>query len=114
MAVTYPTVEAWEYFVEHLDDIREVVADFAPRPWFPTIDGVLHDKSETHSIDEFDSAVVRRDAEKLFVIMNSAWLSAPEDREVYRIPGFSEMCNLLDFTVEGFVDEDRPYEEEDD
>jgi hypothetical protein len=60
-----------------------------------------------YDLAAFDAAVEARDVQRIVVIMESAWLRAPEDRGVYRIPGFTEMCNLLDGSVDGFLgDED--------
>lgn len=121
-----PTSEAWAYFILHQNDIREVVELFLPisrieipNTWV-TLEArgpVLREETgaeqrasiyapTTHTIAEFDSAAASRDVDSLFNIMNSAWLRAPEDREVYLIPGFIAMCNLLDETIPGLLGDD--------
>lgn len=116
---TYPTDEAWAYFTKHQDDIRAVCARFLPVPEFqvPNTRVAITDSSGTETVTDrraavalpvenliadFDAAVAARDSKKLTSIMNDAWLRAPESRSVYDIPGFTEMCNLLDCTVDGF------------
>lgn len=129
--MTIPTPEAWHYFTRHLADIRDVVSMFLPVPRMeiPNTRGPVPDDEHaarvwskmppqasgeqrgTRPIEvkftmiDFDKAVEMRDAPKLCEIMNSAWLRAPESRDVYQIPGFGEMCNLLDGTVDGFLPE---------
>lgn len=72
-------------------------------------------KLETsYTIEDFDKAVkilVFEEKEEirtkaaltLSSIMNRAWLGAPESTGVYRVPGFTEMCNLLDETIPGWL-----------
>lgn len=122
----YPTMEAWEFFLRNSDDIRNIVRKFCPRPEFeiPNTrisiqreDGKIIETNNratqilapAFSIDDFDKAIAEKDSAKLYQIMEDAWLRAPEDRRVYSIPGFAEMCNILDFTIEGFI-EDGPFE----
>lgn len=126
-----PTPEAWHYFTKHLADIRDAVSMFLPVPRMeiPNTRGPAPDDEYAvrvaskmppqapgeqrgtrplevrFTLADFDQAVENRDATKLCEIMNSAWLRAPESRDVYQIPGFSEMCNLLDGTVDGFLPE---------
>ncbi len=101
---TCPTDEAWNYFLVHHDDIRSCVENFLPIKQWQSMVGPFGGKTR-HSLEEFDNAVTNKNSVKLSTIMNDAWGRAPEDRDVYRIPGFTEMCNLLDGTVDGFVDE---------
>ena len=126
----YPTEAAWNYFLEHHANIRDCVEMFLPVPRMEipnTRAPIIVDEYSTkiaaampphahesrgsiplepnYKLTDFDQAVKDQDTNKLCDIMNSAWLRAPEDREVYRIPGFSQMCNLLDCTVEGFFDD---------
>lgn len=118
---TYPTDEAWNYFTHNLDDIRAVVGRFLPVPemQIPNTRVAITDSAGIETvtdrraaiplpilnvIEDFDNAVAIRDTNKLMEIMNDAWLRAPESRSVYNIPGFSEMCGLLDCTIDGFFD----------
>lgn len=101
MTREYPTEEAWAYFMEHRGNIRECVATFLSVPQWQSMVGPFGDKTE-HSLEEFDAAVANKNARKLSHIMNDAWGRAPESRSVYSIPGFTEMCNLLDGTCEGW------------
>lgn len=124
-----PTDEAWEYFTKHLDAIRGVCAAYLPArrmevPNTRVMAGGAPVRREetgeeqrdsvplavTHTIEDFDDAVRARDSIKLATIMNRAWPALPEDSAIYREPGVTEMCNLLDCTVDGFFedpDEDR-------
>jgi hypothetical protein len=130
-AMATPTPEAWHYFTKHLSDIRDVVSMFLPVPRMeiPNTRGPVPDDEHAArvsakmppqapgeqrgtrplevrlTITDFDKAVEDKDTNKLAEIMNSAWLRAPESRDVYHIPGFTEMCNLLDCTVDGFLPE---------
>jgi hypothetical protein len=109
---TYPTDEAWDFFMKHKDDIRARVDDYLPeRP--QSMNGPFG-KASSLTIADFDAAVTARDSRRLTVIMENAWLRAPEDREVYRIPGFGAMCDLLDGTVDGFTNSAEPFDENDD
>ena len=126
--ITYPTDEAWSSFMENHDDIRACCEMFLPAPRMEipnTRIGIVDDEgNETitdqraamalpvnHLLVDFDAAVKVKDSGTLMNIMNDAWLRAPEDRAVYRIPGFSRMCDFLDFSIEGFVDPDGPSDE---
>lgn len=119
-----PTDEAWAYFTKHRDAIREVCRTYLPRTRLeiPNTRVMLDGKSVvveatgeeqrgsvslkvTHTIEDFDDAVTRRDSVKLAAIMNRAWLALPESRSVYSEAGVTEMCNLLDCTVDGFFAE---------
>jgi hypothetical protein len=100
---TYPTAEAWNYFTTHLNNIRDVVEQFLPVPQWQSMVGPFGSETD-YTIKEFDQAVFDKNTVKLSSIMNDAWGRTPEDRDVYCIPGFTEMCNLLDCTVDGFVD----------
>lgn len=118
-----PTDGAWAYFMKHHDDIRNVCASYLPvdRMEIPNtrlvIDGkpVIRESGEeqrvarpiavTHTIADFDAAVQVRDSRRLAEIMNRAWLALPEDRTIYREPGITEMCDLLDCTVDGFFED---------
>lgn len=117
----YPKEDAWAYFMLHHDNIRSVCQEFLPREsmQIPNTRVAVQrgDGPETITdqraavkigrgvaINQFDVAVVAKDADKLMKIMNDAWLRAPESRSVYGIAGFTEMCNLMDETVEGFCD----------
>lgn len=108
---TYPTDEAWAFFMKHHDAIRDICEELLPRDRIPLINGQQIVAPPEAKIDQFDAAVKAKDTYLLYDIMNSAWLRAPEDRGVYRIPGFSEMCGLLDFSEEGFVASNGPPEE---
>lgn len=125
---TYPTDEAWNFFMLHHDAIRAVCERFLPVPHMEipntrvamtTADGrelVTEGRASmplpvSNTLADFDAAVKARDTmspKELVTILNSAWLRAPESRSVYRIPGFTEMCNLLDCTVDGFFHPDGP------
>lgn len=83
-----PTDSAWAYFQKHLADISVVIARFG--------DG--------GDVAKFDEAVEAVDTDALEMLMKRAWLNAPDSRKVYSIPGFTEMCNLLDATVPGFFE----------
>lgn len=102
-----PSDEAWAYFMLHHDNIRRCIEDFSPRPWMQTMTGALPMTPVPNHLAKFDAAVVARDTVLLSDLMNDAWLRAPEDRSVYRVEGFTEMCNLLDETVEGFVPDEE-------
>lgn len=67
-----------------------------------------------HTLSDFDEAVKNKDSDKLNSIMNDAWGRASESREVYNIPGFSEICSLLYGTVEGFIDDDLENKDDND
>ena len=86
---------AWNYFMEHHDNIKDIVDDY----------------SEKYR-DQWDDAVTNKDVIKLDSIMNNAWFHAPDSRDVYHIPGFTEMCNLLDETVPGFIPDELKYGDE--
>lgn len=101
----YPTPEAWACFEKHLADIRECISTFLPVKQWQSMVGPFGTKTE-HTLEEFDAAVTNKNVRKLSSIMNDAWSRAPESRSVYTIPGFTEMCNLLDGTVDGWEDND--------
>lgn len=127
----YPTDAAWDYFQKHRENIRQCCADFlpAPRMEIPNTRVTIYNRDGSttesdqmgsmplpvkHSLADFDKAVQERDSAKLAHIMQDAWIRAPEDRRIYQKPGFTELCNLLDETVEGFVDMNGMEEVEDD
>lgn len=110
---TYPTPEAWAFFEENHQAIRDCCAQFLANPNGKSMMGDFPAKIK-FTVDDFDRAVEAKDAVKLFDIFNDAWIRAPESRHVYSIPGFSEMCNLMDGTVDGFIDTDAEYAEDDD
>lgn len=110
---TYPTDEAWNYFLKHHDNIRDCVEQFLPVPQWQSMVGTFGGETD-YTIKDFDAAVTNKNTVKLSSIMNDAWGRAPEDRDVYLTLGFTEMCNLLDCTVEGFVDDDDESREEED
>lgn len=95
---TQPTQEAWDYFTQHHDNIREVCVEY------------LHSALVTR----FDDAVKNKNVVQLAGLMNKAWFKAPDDRRVYQIPGFTQMCNLLDGTVDGFLGIGGPDDDDDD
>jgi len=108
MASIYPTPEAWEYFMKHKDDIRGVIEDYCPSPQMQSMAGPSQ-MDQRYTLADFDAAVESKDTSTLCSIMNDAWLRAPESRNVYSVPGFTQMCNLLDCTVDGFFgDEEEP------
>jgi hypothetical protein len=98
--------EAWKYFDEHYYDIREVVRTFLPVEQWQSMVGPFGEPSE-HTMKDFEAAVTNKNHRKLLSIMNDAWGRAPESRAVYSIPGFTPMCNLLDGTVEGFLEDEE-------
>jgi hypothetical protein len=122
----YPIDKAWSYFIEHHDDIRTCVEQYLPTPYMEVPNTRLHVGDDVvirqsgeeqrgtmplkvcHTIEDFDRAVEAKRSSELYNIMNDAWLRLPEDRTIYREPGVMQMCNLLDFTVTGFVDDDPP------
>jgi hypothetical protein len=118
---TYPTEEAWAYFIRNHDDIRSVCQQFllcesmqvpntrvvvqhGDGPEIVTEQRATVKIGRGAPINQFDTAVVKKDTVKLMEIMNATWLRAPDSRSVYAIPGFAEICNLMDETVEGFCD----------
>ena len=44
----------------------------------------------------FEEASKEKDIENLFRILNAVWFGAPESVETRKVPGFMQMCNLLD------------------
>jgi hypothetical protein len=118
-----PAPQAWAYFIEHHTAIRSVVAAFLPRTRMEipntrvtyTTGTPVRNKDTgaeirdsvflpiDYSVEDFDKAVAAVDVVILDSIMNSAFLRAPEDRDVYLIPGFIQICNLIDETVPGFL-----------
>lgn len=117
-----PTDTSWSYFLEHHDAIRAVCQQYLPRPHMEVPNTRVHIQigegsfmetdqratvplKVTHTIEDFDGAVKARDSIKLTGIMNRAWLALPESRSIYREPGVTEMCNLLDCTVDGFFED---------
>lgn len=76
---------AKSYLLTHKKAIREVVQAFA----------------SPKQLEAWDHALACMDGAILSNIMNVAWFNAPDKRDVYQIPGFTEMCHLLDETVEG-------------
>ena len=103
--------QAWKYFDDNKENIRAVVEQFLPVEQWQSMAGPFG-KATSHTMEEFDNAVLNRNVNKLSAIMNDAWGRAPESRSVYHIPGFSEMCNLLDGTVDGFLNDDGEYEDD--
>jgi hypothetical protein len=121
-----PTSEAWAYLTKHLPDIRKIVQEYLPitrmeipntrvtmpdgQPIFREDSGEAQRDSvflpKVYTIEDFDHAIQSKDIEALNAIMNDVWARAPESTDVYRIPGFCEMCNLLDGTVRGFLEDD--------
>ena len=77
----------FRYLTEHHDDIRSIVEQYSPE-----------------LVDKFDQRYMERNRDALDHIMNDAWFNAPDldARDVYSIPGFTEMCNLLDGTVDSW------------
>jgi hypothetical protein len=125
MTETFPTAEAWDFFMLHHHDIRTCCEHFLPVPAMQIPNTrvviVLADGAEVeterraefplpvrHALTDFDDAVSAKDSCRLVTIMNDAWVRAPEDRRVYSIPGFTPMCDLLDCTVDGFFDPNGP------
>lgn len=104
------TDEAWQFFMQHHDAIRECecVREFGSRAAFDRFayDSNPRPLTTNFEMEAFDQAVAEKDAIKLADIMNDAWFRAPDQREVYRTPGFRQMCDLLDGTVPGFVPDD--------
>lgn len=100
-----PTDKAWNFFLEHRKNIRSVVETFLAVAQWQSMVGPFGEATP-YTLRDFDEAVDRKDTDKLSSIMGDVWGRAPEDRDVYRIPGFTEMCNLLDETVEGFFGEE--------
>lgn len=131
--MSVPSDESWAFFMRHHDDIRSVCASYLPvrRMEVPNTrvmagdrPAVREDTGEevrdskpldvTHTIEDFDEAVKVKDSVRLTAIMNRAWLALPESRGVYEVPGVTEMCALLDCTVDGFFeDPDERRDEED-
>jgi hypothetical protein len=123
--MTFPTDEAWTFFTNNLSDIRSAMENYLPVACMevpntrvtegPNEAPVIRPSGEEqrgsmplavkYTLADFDAAVAAKDTPKLYNMMNNAWLRAPEDRTVYRDPGFRAMCNILDFTVTGFVDD---------
>lgn len=132
MTSSYPTDDAWAYFLKYQDDIRSVVNDYGSVERMEIPNTRVADRNDPldppaytgqrdsmplakrYGLSDFDLAVVRRDSRSLSVIMNDAWLRLPEQRSVYQIPGVTEMCNLLDCTVDGFDGPDDDEESEGD
>lgn len=107
---------AWDYFTTHLTNIRAVVEQFregAPQPT-AGIQVAIVPPTPTFTMDEFDEAVKAQNVNRLYDMMNHAWLRAPDERSVYLIPGFIHMCNLLDGTVPSFIAEDDDDDDDDD
>lgn len=105
---------AWDYFTTHMADIRAVVEQFregAPQPT-AGIQITIEPTTPPFTMDDFDEAIKTQDVNRLYDMMNHAWLRAPDERSVYRIPGFREMCNLLDGTVAGLIAEDDDEDED--
>lgn len=48
----YPTEEAWDYFMEHHDDIRDVVESFLPEPKMQSMAGPFGSKT-LFTMDDF-------------------------------------------------------------
>jgi hypothetical protein len=82
--------------MQHHDAIRQICATYLPSERIIKTD-------KLYTIEDFDAAVAAKNTKRLETILNNAWFNAPDSRSVYSIPGFTEMCNLLDETVEGFV-----------
>lgn len=111
-STSYPTEEAWTYFIEHKEDIRKIVESFLQVEQWQSMVGPFGGPTE-HSLEEFDEAVANKNVRKLSGIMNDAWGRAPESRSVYTIPGFTAMCNLLDGTQDGWDDPDDDENDDD-
>ena len=89
MAQFTPSEEAWTFFQTHADNIRDIVGMFA-----------------NEDLGKYDDFVEAKDTHAMIPILNKAWSAAPEAMSTRRIPGFMEMCNLLDGSVDGFFDEE--------
>ena len=93
-----PEVAKWWYHFDlHSKKIRSCIEQFLVDPNLKSMAGDIN-VGVKYKIADFDVATTKRDGEALIHIMNDAWLRAPEDRGVYQLEGFTEMCNLLDGT----------------
>lgn len=77
-------VIGWAYITTHRDAIRHCAA-----LWGGVVAGAK----------AFDNALSHRNAPEMRRILNEVWFKAPDDQEVYAVPGFRQICNLLDETV---------------
>lgn len=123
--MTIPTEEAWTFFLKYKDDIRNICATYlsvndlqVPNTRLTSEPGderrgTVPMKPSPYTLETFDKAVEEKNSILLTNIMNRAWLGAPESRDVYYEPGFTEMCNLLDCTVDGFFDDGTDRQDED-
>lgn len=58
--------------------------------------------SECSPVEFAAQAIQDRNFEELYGVLNSTWFGAPESREVFSVPGFSLLCDILG---SGVVDE---------
>jgi hypothetical protein len=86
IADTKPSLKAKAYLDNHLANIRACVDRWG-------------------DLSAFNIAYDRQDGYGLKLQMEEAWFNAPESRRVYGVPGFTEMCNLIDGTVPGLTPE---------
>ncbi len=68
------------------------------------IENIISMYCQKGKLEDFEKAINSRNVSKMMNMMNDAWYHAPDHREVYNIPGFSKMCNLLDGTFDELED----------
>lgn len=78
-----PARERWfAHLATHHRDIRACVARYTPK-----------------LLDQFDDHVDKRESRKLEALLNLTWFAAPDVPSIQKVPGFWELCQLLDGTI---------------
>lgn len=73
----------WDYVEKHNANIEDCI-----RQW-----------GGTFRLEQYQTARSNQDVRRMMSILNQVWFDAPDERAVYSVPGFTELCNLLDGSI---------------
>jgi hypothetical protein len=100
--------EFWKALHANAGTIRSIVQDYADH-WYQDGNAIRMKKCTTRADFMQTRADTMKvwdkllddslDVQQLCNMMNNAWANAPDRRSVYDIPGFSQMCAILDGSI---------------
>lgn len=104
----------WQQILDKQNDLLNIIEMFHPNslnktqkefritaPRAEKACETIRAQAEFFPVELAKQAIINKNSTDLMRILSDTWFGAPESREVFSVPGFNFLCDILDEGIDG-------------